>query len=512
MDISPSKQTILVVDDSEVTTAVLNRILSKDYHVEIANKGGDAIKIANSPEPPDLILLDLIMPDLNGYEVCQRLKANNSTKNIPVIFVTASDEIDHEAKGFEVGGVDYITKPIRSRTVRARVKNQLELKLAQQELKKQNEILLENARLRDEVEQMVRHDLKTPLHTVVNVPGMLMKDENLTADQVEMLQMLEESGYRMLDLINSTLDLFKMETGKYELRSVPVDLLQIVNQIRGETRDLVSSKNISVEVTVRRKPISQSDSFVVHGEEMLFYSMMANLVKNAVEASPEGETITILFEDEDSPVVRIHNKGEVPREIRNNFFDKYVTSGKPGGTGLGTYSARLMAETLGGSIHLNSAEDMGTTLTIKLPEYEINAHKEDTLPSRGKTGTLLKSNLKILIVDDYVNMRRTIQGILRQMGFNNFRHAEDGREAVSVLKAEKIDLIIGDWNMPKMTGIELLQFVRASEALKNIPFIMVTGEATRETIVEAAKAQVSGYLLKPFPADILIKKIEEVVS
>lgn len=348
MDTKPPRQSVLVVDDSDVNISILRRILSADYAVKTAMNGEDALKIAGSEEPPDLILLDVVMPGLNGYEICERLKANETTKNIPIIFVTASSDVEDEAKGFEVGGVDYITKPIRSRTVKARVKNHLELKLAQQELKKQNEILLENARLRDDVEHMARHDLKTPLNAVINVPGMLLNDENLSPGQVEMLQMLEESGYRMLEIINNSLDLFKMETGKYQVRSIPVELLGIVNQIRGETRDLIRSKDLTVNVLVRGKPTGQSDSFVVQGEEMLFYSMMANLVKNAVEASPEGERITITLDDKDAPVIRIHNKGAVPEDIWDNFFEKFVTSGKAAGTGLGTYSAKLIAETLGG--------------------------------------------------------------------------------------------------------------------------------------------------------------------
>ncbi len=151
-------------------------------------------------------------------------------------------------------------------------------------------------------------------------------------------------------------------------------------------------------------------------------------------------------------------------------------------------------------------------MTIRLPKFDLEASKEKTLSSGRKTGRPLIDSMKILIVDDYLNMRRTIQGILRQMGFKDFRHAEDGLIAVRMLEMEKVGLIIADWNMPNMTGIELLRFIRASDELKDIPFLMVTGEATRESIIEAAESKVSGYLVKPFPADTLIKKIEDIFS
>jgi putative two-component system response regulator len=124
---SLSKQTILVVDDAAENIAVLNGILSKDYRVKVSLNGDKALRIALSDSPPDLILLDIMMPDMDGYEVCERLKADPRTKKIPVIFVTAKEQSKDEARGFEVGAVDYITKPVSAPIVCARVQSQLAL-------------------------------------------------------------------------------------------------------------------------------------------------------------------------------------------------------------------------------------------------------------------------------------------------------------------------------------------------------------------------------------------------
>jgi signal transduction histidine kinase len=144
-----------------------------------------------------------------------------------------------------------------------------------------------------------------------------------------------------------------------------VDILQIVNKIITETENILVSKELSIEIMNRSA--SHADTFFAQGERLLCYSMLANLLKNALEASVNGTHITVtLGEEKDKALIRIHNQGAVPEEIREKFFDKYTTVGKSGGTGLGTYSAKLMAETQGGSIHLKTSEKTGTTVTVCL--------------------------------------------------------------------------------------------------------------------------------------------------
>ena len=121
-------------------------------------------------------------------------------------------------------------------------------------------------------------------------------------------------------------------------------------------------------------------------------------------------------------------------------------------------------------------------------------------------------NMKVLVVDDFSTMRRIVKNILRQLGFVNIVEADDGTTAVSILEREKVDLIISDWNMPNMTGIELLRHVRSTEELKDLPFLMVTAEAQQENIIEAVKAKVSNYIVKPFTADTLNEKIEKIFA
>jgi len=264
--------------------------------------------------------------------------------------------------------VDYITKPFEDQEVLARVQTHLELKHAREKLKQQNRELIEAARLREDVERITRHDLKTPLNSIIGFPQVMMRDGNLTAKQSKYLKMIKEAGLTMLNMINLSLDMFKMERGTYKLRPVPVNVLPVIRRIINDTDSLAITKKLSAAILIDGKPADSEENFSVQGEELLCYSMLANLIKNALEASPDRERITVeLANEEEMSVIRIHNKGAVPEDIRDRFFDRYVTSGKESGTGLGTYSARLTAETQGGSIHLDTSEAKGTAVTVRLP-------------------------------------------------------------------------------------------------------------------------------------------------
>ena len=367
-----SRGNILVVDDTPANLRLLAGILTDHgYAVRPVPNGKLALWGARGTTPPDLILLDIVMPDMDGYEVCQQLKADERTRDIPVIFLSALDDVSDKIRAFSVGGVDYITKPFQEEEVLARVETHLNQRRMQRRLEEQNQELTEAASLREDVERITRHDLKTPLNAIIGFPRIMMMDENLSAEQTEYLKMIEESGLMMLEMINLSLDMFRMERGVYQFQPVPVNVSQVIRRIINDTEPLVTAKRLSVKILINGKAAGSEEGFSAHGEELLCYSMLANLIKNAFEASPERGRITVeLADEEEMSVIRIHNRGAVPGNIRDRFFDKYVTSGKESGTGLGTYSARLIAETQGGSIHLDTSEEKGTTVTVRLPSCQ----------------------------------------------------------------------------------------------------------------------------------------------
>lgn len=373
---------VLVVDDEEINQDVLAGILRPHYTVLLSRNGEQALKCAAHPKGrPDLILLDINMPEVDGYEVCRRLKMDKKTRDIPVIFVSALNNDASETKGLELGAADYIVKPVRASIVLARVRTHLALSLAHNTEKEQNKQLREAAqqlkeaerqraetKRREEISRIMRHDLKGPLSAIIAVPDLLEEVGTLNEPQKALMQTVKESGYRLLDMINRSLDIYKMELGAYILHATVVDLWEVLQKVSSELQGLSSSKGVTLLTQINHQQSEGKGSFFIVGEELLCHSMFSNLVKNAIESTHENSDILISLESTQECIcAKIHNKGRVPESIRESFFEKYTTYGKTNGTGLGTYSARLITELHGGRIGLDTETDPeGTILTVRL--------------------------------------------------------------------------------------------------------------------------------------------------
>ena len=222
--------------------------------------------------------------------------------------------------------------------------------------------------LKADVERIIRHDLKSPLGAIIGLPDMLLHQTELSANMVEPLTMIRDAGHNMLNQINLSLDLFKMEQGSYKLNPEPVEIMALMREILPQIGQFVRVMQLRVEIELHEREATSDEQFFVFGEKLLCLSMLSNLLKNAAEASPKGGTITIgLKTAQNGAQITIHNQGAIPTVIRSRLFEKYVTAGKRHGTGLGAYSAALIARTQGGTISVTSSEDAGTTISVVLP-------------------------------------------------------------------------------------------------------------------------------------------------
>ncbi len=221
--------------------------------------------------------------------------------------------------------------------------------------------------LRVDVERMVRHDLRSPTLAVQTLFALMHKDDNLTDDQRELLESVQRSGRRMLNIIDMSRILYLMEDGAYELQPEDVDILSLTDSIIADLAPYLNAKELSVLVTVDDAPVTETVNYVISSEEILCYGLLSNLLKNAMEAAPDRSVVELDFSRGNGHVISVHNEGVIPESIREIFFDKYVTSGKSHGTGLGTYAAHLIASSLGGDITFTTSESGGTTLTVTLP-------------------------------------------------------------------------------------------------------------------------------------------------
>jgi len=234
----------------------------------------------------------------------------------------------------------------------------------------QNRQLIEAAKLREDVEMITRHDLKSPLNVILAYPDMMLLEGNLSEKQTQGIKRIQSAGYRMLEMINHSLDLYKMETGSYKLNPNRVNLVDVLFSVVGECDTMCAEKEVDIKLESGGEAIAPGFQFFIQGEDMLCHTLFANLVKNAVEASALGEHVRIsLQRGERMAEISVHNVGQVPEDMRGRFFVKYATSGKHNGTGLGTYSARLCAEVQNGEIGMET-DEKGTTVSVLLPLAE----------------------------------------------------------------------------------------------------------------------------------------------
>jgi len=361
-----ARQTILVVDDSPENLLLMSHLFKDEYRVRVGNSGALALEMCQSNNPPDLVLLDIMMPGLDGFEVARRMREHPTSQTIPVIFVTAMTEKAAFQRGFELGAVDFVTKPIDPDVLKPRVRNFMRYVALRKQMQFAYDSALELARLHEVVEQMTRHDLKGPLAGVIGLAQALAADKNMSRNQVNQLRMIEETSLQLIGMVNLSAELFKIETGRFTLDAQPVKIGDILHRIVDIAKSTFAAKHILVSL--------ETDGLVGEGvasalgDAMLCYSLFQNLLQNACEASPEGGEVVVALRDETPLRITIKNKGEVPAAIRDRFFDKFVTSGKSGGTGIGTYSARLLAQAQNGTVTLAVSDERNwTTLIVTLP-------------------------------------------------------------------------------------------------------------------------------------------------
>ena len=383
-------------------------------------------------------------------------------------------------------------------------------------LKRQNAALAENARLREDVERMSRHDLKTPLNSIIGVARLLREDAAVQPDQRELLAIAERAGYRLLEMVNLSLDLSRMELGTYDFHPQAVNLLDVLARVLPDLHGLAQSCRVSV-----RMERSFDAPVYARAEELLCYSILANLLKNAIEATPPGGVVTIGIDAGDPLRVRIHNPARVPDAVAGRFFDKYVTAGKPNGTGLGTYSARLMARVQEGELEMRTG-DAGTVLTLTLralgqealPPPPDATHPREPSARRATVSAADFAPCRVLVVDDDEYNRLLLLRYLPAPPFT-VEVAGNGQAATEAMARQWPDVVLVDMEMPVMDGLETVAWIRAHEAReqrKPCLVLMMSSNDDGESIRRGLLAGSNRYLAKPFTRETLLATLHDLLS
>jgi CheY-like chemotaxis protein len=365
----PDKASILIVDDTPDNLEMLSGILKDDFKVRVANSGKRALSLCQSENAPDLVLLDIMMPEMDGFEVAQRLREHPTSAQIPVIFVTAMTDDAARARGMELGAVDFVTKPIDPDGLKIRIQNFMRYVDLRRQLQADYDGMMENAKLKESVEAITKHDIKGPLAAVLGLAQELAASSELSNALKAKAKHIEEATLGVLDTITRSTELYRIEAGAFEFKPQKVSLPVLIRQ----QADLIgvgfAAKGLSFNISIANG--SDEEPVVISGDPMLCRSVFQNLIKNACEAAPDNSTIAIAIYSGAPVRVVIANAGAVPAAVRDNFFDKFATSGKERGSGLGTYSAKLMVEAQRGTIAMKSDDAKNSTeitLTFVAPE------------------------------------------------------------------------------------------------------------------------------------------------
>jgi len=366
-----TKADILVVDDTPANLQLLSGML-KDcgYKVRPALSGELALQAARH-SPPDLILLDITMPGLSGYDVAEQLKQDEDLQDIPIIFISALTETLDKVRAFALGGVDYVTKPFHYEEVAARVEAHLKIRRLQvaleqsnQELRHSNDELHRLQVLRDNLAHMIIHDMNSPLSAIMGFIGLCESSGKIPPDIARYLAHAFDASERLAEMVRSMLDISKMEAGQLKLDRTDCDLGAIAREIFDRLEPM--RKNRCFEVDPAGQP------FVASVDRDLISRVLHNLAGNALKYAPDGSTVRIALQSTETLArVSVIDEGQgIPSEHHGRIFEKFGQVQKSGprvGTGLGLTFCRLAVEAHGGHIGVNSEVGKGSTFWFEIP-------------------------------------------------------------------------------------------------------------------------------------------------
>lgn len=361
---------ILIVDDSPSTLQLLSEIFKKEgYSTRAALSGRLALQSLRTTIP-DMVLLDITIPDISGYEICKAMKADESLKDIPVIFISGHSRNIDVVKGFSAGGVDFVAKPFEVNEVVARVKTHLELRRQQHALQKSYAELRSLEEMRDNLVHMIVHDLRNPLWSanihLEQIQG--LADTSLNPLIQNHVNEALTATHTLMEMVNSILDVNRMEAGLIPLNPEPCDLILLIQDILQAAFSLIKSRRLTIE--------SEAESVVVKADITLIRRVIHNLLSNAISFTSEtgGEIHFGISRHDGMTRVTVRDNGQgIPAEYHEKIFEKFfqMNSALNGGrhsTGLGLTFCKLAVESHGGQIGVQSEEKRGSLFWFDLPE------------------------------------------------------------------------------------------------------------------------------------------------
>jgi signal transduction histidine kinase/HPt (histidine-containing phosphotransfer) domain-containing protein len=520
---------ILVIDDVVENVAVLGATFSEVAEVQFATSGHEGLALARRTVP-DLILLDVMMPDMDGFQVCERLQQEEVTRAIPVIFVTARTDAASESRGLALGAVDFIHKPLRPDLVQARVRLHLELARRARALEAANQALEDKVaqRTQDLMDALQRaegaarsktdflarmsHELRTPLNAVIGLSQVGLREEAAGRAAQSLYPRILSAGQHLLRVVNDVLDFSRIEAGKCTVESQPFDLASTVAQAAQLLEPQALAEGIALHVDWSPGPRPQ-----VMGDAQRIQQVLVNLLSNAVKFTEKGQVRLRVSSVDARHVFEVTDTGIglTPEQIARLFqpFEQADSSStrRQGGTGLGLVISRHLAREMGGDITVRSTPGQGSSFSfiVTLPE----APTRDTEPGALIGGTGRLHGLRVLAAEDMEVNRFLLARILEQEDAR-VQFAEDGAAAVRAVQAQaggaaasaSFDIVLMDLQMPEMDGFEATRRIR--QIRPDLPIIGLTAHALPEERARCHAAGMVGHVAKPVDVEELVGAIQ----
>ncbi len=534
MVINTSEITILIVDDTPQNIDILGEYLS-EYRIKAAADGEKALRAIETGSKPHLVLLDIMMPGMDGYEVCRRLKRNENTKDIPVIFITAMSEVEDKVKGFEHGAVDYITKPFQLEEVKSRIETHIALSLYRKELENINQKLEfkvqertrelvsakekaeEANKLKSHFLSLISHELRTPMAGILGFSEVLV-EETTNAELKEFAGMLYSSAQRLKDTIESILSLSKLETHNRLIRPQECDILAEANKVIEKYQPTANEKGIKLAVQ------GTWNNHEVYLDKSMFSLIFENILNNAVKYTDKGEVTIRLFNEkldgEDAICFSIADTGiGIPADKQQIIFEEFrqVYEGMERnfeGVGLGLSLVKKYVSASGGAIDLVSDLGKGSKFTVKLKQSKREGEEENAISaavSKPPAKKIAKGMPTILLVeDDFINIE-IAKFYLR--GFANIDVAKDGFNAIDLAREKQYDAVLMDINLGRgLSGVEVTKEILSIEGYNSVPIIACTAFAMVGDEQKFLQDGCTHYLPKPYTKEDLIDLLKKTLN
>ncbi|MCL2808678.1 MAG: response regulator [Treponema sp.] len=528
-----NKNKLLIVDDEKLNLKVLTNILSSEYSIITATNGRSAIEKAQAYSP-DLILLDILMPEMDGYQTLAEIKACKELQKIPVIFITGLDSEEHEEKGLALEAADYITKPFSASIVKLRVRNQIQLKSAVVAAESAN-------RSKSAFLAKMSHEIRTPLNAILGISAIQLQNETHSQEVKDSYTKIFNSGDLLLGIINDILDMSKIEAGKLELLYVKYNVAQMINDT--VFLNLTKYENKPIEFILN---VDENVPSSLIGDEIRIKQILNNLLSNAFKYTSSGEVElsisyadAVLFENHHNPsslkniqnpvtlIINVRDTGQgMTEEQVSKLFDEYsrfnLESNKDiEGTGLGMSILHNLINMMNGDIHAQSEPGKGSLFTVRLPQGSMGAaaigketaeklHEfRSNIGEKTKKTHIVREHIrpgKVLIVDDVDINLYVAKEMLLPYGLE-IDLASSGAEAIESIKKVNYDIIFMDHIMPLMDGIETTKEIRRL-GYDKLPIIALTANAVSGVKEMFLDNGFNGFVSKP----IGLHELDEILK